>query len=265
MPVSKRRKGANSKPRRVGLAPQQVSTTRWKATLNGARLQFLKKDPDFPALLKIGRLLNTILFAVQCIGDHMEENTVVDTRQHRRAFFVLGGYLHQGLSVVRSIQGRYLGVPEYEDLRLLVHDSKYKKPREYVKAVRNFAAFHLDEDDKTTREGLSKLKPSWYGLMSGDSEHLLTSYFEFADLIDLGYLVNHFGNGRGWEETSHDIHTTILNFSTELTGASFKFMEYLMQKTNLRDHLKAGFVQAPKSDKKKRLDEEESMEAASAT
>jgi hypothetical protein len=252
MPKSKKRTISKQKRRRRVVNPLHAPKTPiWKTQLNGSRLQFLKKDPDFLAMIKMGRVVNTTLFAIQCMIEHMAESTPMETRQSRRAFFVLGGYLHEGLALSKSLQGRYLGLPEYEQLRRLVHDRKHHKAREYIKAVRNFAAFHLDQYDTTTRQTLTEMQLAWYDLMSGDAENKLNIYFEFSDIVDMEFLVRKFENGQTRQEAAKDIHTTVMNFAEEFTLASNSFLQFLIKRSKIAEHIKRGFVAAPKPDPRK--------------
>jgi hypothetical protein len=219
----------------------------WRAQLNGSRLHFLRRDPDFLALIKMGRVVNATLFGVQSMADHAKGSSPMEMRQSRRAFWVHSGYLHEGLVLVKSLQGRYLGLEEFEPLRVLIHDKEYKKAREYIKAVRNMTAFHLDEYDTTTRETMSKMQLTWYDLMSGDDENPMNVYFEFADIVDMGHLVFKFSNGREWMETAQDLNDTILKFALEFSSASSAFVTYLMRKTNIREHVKGGYTTAQKT------------------
>ncbi|MBA2379578.1 MAG: hypothetical protein H0V76_08390 [Blastocatellia bacterium] len=156
---------------------------------------------------------------------------------YQRSFYALAGYTYQGMLVMKALQGRYLGVPEFEALRVLIHDKKYRQHREYLKAIRNFAAFHLDEYDVMTRSTLSQLKAAHYDLLSADSDTLISYYFQFADTIDMEFLYLKFGNGRSWEDTLADISSSVLQFSSELVNGCFEFMFYLTVKSELHKYI----------------------------
>lgn len=241
MAVSKKRKGAKFGPKKAAAAVKHATgPVYWNARLNGSRLQMLRKNEDFINLIKMGRAMNGVMFNVDVMHDNMAEDTPRRRRQSRRAFFYLGGSVHEGLTLAKSIQGRYLGQEAFEPLRLLVHDTKYKKHRDYVRETRNHAAFHLDQLDLSTRQTLAEMKLTWYDLMSGEEGDALSQYFEFADIVDMGYLVRRFGSFETWGETAKEIQKEILAFATEFGIAGSSFLSHLLVETNLREHVKAG-------------------------
>lgn len=242
MAVSKKRKGASNKPRRKVMNPMAAPrSTVWRTHLNGGRLPFLKKDPDFLAIVKMGRVVNAIYYAIQSMGDQIGKDSPTSVRQAKRAFWVLGGYLHQGLLLTKSIQGRYLGDSVYEGLRLLVHDREYQKARNYVKAIRNLTAFHLDEYDDTTRETLNKMELAWYPLMSADRLNPMDVYFEFTDIVDMGHLVFKFADGRDLKETADDINSTVFQFAADFAIAANLFLQHLMRKSKIGEFTKTAY------------------------
>lgn len=247
MAASKKRKGAKYDPKRaVAAARPKTGTVFWNARLNGSRLQMLRQNEDFVNLIKMGRAMNGVFFNIDVMKDNIAEDTPRRRRQSRRAFFYLGGEIHEALQVARSIQGRYLGQEPFEPLRLLVHDTMYKKHRDYIKAVRNNAAFHHDQLDVSTRQTLKEMKLTWYDLMSGHQGDTLSQYFEFADIVDMGNLVRRFGSVETWGETAKEIQREIFHFATEFGGAGSSFVQHLMEATNIKEHVKAGvFIGQP--------------------
>lgn len=140
MPVSKRRKGA-AKQRKPAIAPTAPKSTGWRIRLNPSQLVFIKDNPDFRTMIKIGRTMNAIMFASTIVIQNMECKTFTEGRQYFRSYLILGGYLHEAIKVVLAVKGSYLGDPHFEPLRVLALDAKHKKVRPYLKKVRNFAAF----------------------------------------------------------------------------------------------------------------------------
>ena len=247
MSASKKRKGAKYNPKKAGAAAKPATgPVFWNARLNGSRLQMLRQNEDFVNLIKMGRAMNGVFFNIDVMKDNIAEDTPRRRRQSRRAFFYLGGEIHEALQVVRSIQGRYLGQEPFEPLRLLVHDTMYKKHRDYIKSVRNNAAFHHDQLDVSTRQTLREMKLTWYDLMSGHQGDTLSQYFEFADIVDMGNLVRRFGSVETWGETAKEIQRVIFNFATEFGAAGSSFVQHLMEATNIKEHVKAGvFIGEP--------------------
>ena len=236
MPVSKRRKSAAKKQKmRTPVAP--VKTERWAVKLNGSRLAYLKNDPDFLTMIKIGRAMNAVAYAMSDVVLFDGHPSIAGTRQYRRACFVLGGYLHQAIKLVLAVKGRYLTEPGFEPLRLVVLDAEHKKARDYVRKIRNFTAFHLDEYDETTRQTLSRLKLTTYPLMSGDDQTAGSFYFELSDYIDLAFLVDTFADGRSWEETATDIIGSLRELAYHFLTACHEFLNALGNKIKIGEHV----------------------------
>lgn len=235
MPVSKKRKNVVNKQRRVVPSPPP-KTGRWAASLNGSRLMYLRNDPDFLTIIKIGRVTNAVCYALTNVIRE-DGKTVASVRQFRRGCFVLAGYLHERLKLVQSIKGRYLIHPQFEPLRALALAAEHKRDRDYIRTIRNTMAFHLDEIDETTRQTLAGLKPTTLPFMSGDDETFATAYFELSDYLDVAYLVEKFGDGRTWEETAQMVLDTIMKFADKFLVACHDFHIALCNKINITEHM----------------------------
>ena len=183
--------------------------------------------------------MNAIGYAATGVLQYgLDQSTFLAQRQNVRGMFVLAGYTHQAVKAVHGIKGRYLMFEGFEPLRALSLDAEHKKARDYVRKIRNFTAFHLDEFDEhnTTRKTLAGLKSSSYNLMAGDDDTLGTYYFEFADYIDMQFLIKTFADGRPDKETAKDIAGTILTFSNALLTAAHTFQHALWDKLNMKEH-----------------------------
>lgn len=164
-------------------------------------------------MIKIGRTMNAVMFASTIVIRNFEMKTFTEGRQYFRSYLILGGYLREAIKVVLAVKGRYVGDPQFEPLRLLALDAKHKKVRSYLKKVRNFAAFHLDEFDETTRRTLSHMKPTAMNIIGGDDASGFSVYYEIADFLDFAFLVEEVADGRPAEEVRRDLTMSILDFS----------------------------------------------------
>ncbi|MBV9242648.1 MAG: hypothetical protein JO314_11630 [Acidobacteria bacterium] len=251
MAISRKRKGAkrqtgSSKAKILGIRdrltaemakPDPENGKPWRVQLNGSRLAYLRGDPDFLTLVKIGRVMNAIAFAVHGAVYGDPEGSVVGARQYRRSLYVAAGYVHEGIRLVQSIKGRYLTEPAFDALRTMALGYDDKKARDYVRVIRNMTAFHLDEADIVTREVLCKIPPGMYDLAGGDDRTVATFNFDFADRIDMAYLCEMFANGREWPETAEDIVNTVIEFATRFLVACERFHATLIDRTNINEHV----------------------------
>ena len=84
--------------------------------------------------------MNAITYTINDILDYREQTTTKQRLHYRRANLVLGGYVHEAVTVVDRIKGRYLGLPAFESLRVLVVEAEHRKVRRYAKKIRNYLA-----------------------------------------------------------------------------------------------------------------------------
>ncbi len=240
MPVSKKRKRPGQlKKREAFKPPPPTNPERWNIVLNGAHFNYLKDDPDFRSMIKLGRAINAIGFASQAIGDYLNDTSFRGRRQYHRGLFVLAGYLHEGIMITRSIKDRYIELEAFKPLRDIALGYQHKKPRYYARMIRNFTAFHLDELEQVNRteKMLSVLKPGSYTLMGGDDTSFGTFHFEFADFLDFGYIVEEIAANSSFDDTIDNIVTMILNVSFEFYKAAHDFQIALGKRMELKEYV----------------------------
>lgn len=100
-PTAKKQKPTNTKRvTKVESGPSAVN-------INPEKFDELRSSRDFVALVKIGRPVNAVTFGMQVLDDYRDNVTHVGRRQSMRAIFIIGGYLHEGLALVDSLQPYY--------------------------------------------------------------------------------------------------------------------------------------------------------------
>jgi len=249
MAVSKKRKGADRRTGSTRAKVKQVlvkektkaetdpAKKRWARKLHSSHLMQLRNDPDFLTMIKIGRVMNALNFCITTIVSCKDYENLTQRRQAKRAYFLLGGYVHQAIALVDSIKGKYLGNEAFEPLRFLVLDYKYQNIRKFAKKMRNYTAFHLDEYDETTRKTLAKLKPTTYTLMCGEDEMLGSHYFAFSDFLDLTFLGNAFWEGQDdVHEIANGAISELCTYSSEFLMACNEFQQMLWH-TKVQEHV----------------------------
>jgi len=240
MPLSKKRK-RSGKP--VKHQPVQVAvrdeSKRWSLKLNPAQLIYLKDDPDFLLMVKFGRAINALSYASVVTATWMMDDSYTGRRQWRRGLFVLAGYLHQTLNIVKGVGDRHITMDAFVPLRKIAYDPEYKKVRQYAQTIRNYTAFHLDEFDEheNTKRSLESLESTMYVLMGGDNDNINSFYFEFADYLDFALIGQTYQDGRTPKETTEDITNSVINTSWELLKASHDFLIALARKMELQEYI----------------------------
>lgn len=251
MAVARKRKGVSRKggssqtkvKQLLAKAKEQASgdpmDKPWARKLHSSRLMFLRNDPDFITVIKIGRVMNALAYCttnVLTFKDFMTNKT--HERQLRRTWMMLGGFLHEAIQVVDAIKGRYLGDPDFEPLRKLVVDHEYLPLRKRAKKVRNLVAFHLDTYDETTRTTISRLKPSTLTLWCGENHQANNFYFELADILDLSYLGDIYPEyeDRPSDESGEKVLMDLANYAIEFLKACHTFQQMLWEK-KIKQHV----------------------------
>jgi hypothetical protein len=191
---------------------------------------FMRDDPDLYALVKIGRALNELTCELVNVETNKEQRTVNETRQYRHAGKALGGYVHETIQLVDRMKGRYLGIPAFEPLRVLVVEAEHRPFRYFVSTLRNCIAFHLDQQDEVTVETVSNLKPDNYTMMCGEGGSNVDYYFEFSEYIDLAFLSAKNPLEKSLKETADALVEYIATHALDLIIAAHTFQNYLWDK-----------------------------------
>lgn len=201
------------------------------------RFAFLRKNEDFLTMIRVGRLLNSLAFCLRCIDDFNDDKSPVGRRQYMRALFLLGGFLHEGLDLVASLRSRYKDEPTVAGLVDLTYGSDSSFERKMLQLMRHNAAFHLDSHDQSTREAMKNLKLPRYDLASYNSQKQLDFYFNFADTIDLNFLIDKLKGDKTEQETLEAIFSSLMTVAKAFMELGHKFLARLAEKTDISDHL----------------------------
>ncbi len=237
MAKSKHRKKPSRPVRKRRIAPSVEETVPHKIKLRGPKFDALRKNPDFIALVKMGRVVNAISFGIQCISDYMDQTSPVAERQRNRAVLVTGGYLHEGLSLVGSMRVKYITEPFFAKLNALVDSEEYKKKRKILKELRNSVGFHLDSDDKTTRKTIASMGLKRWPLASGESARMLDFYFDFADAVDFNFLIDTYNAGESEETTFLEIVRSVSDMFPPFQQAGHEFIIGLSEKLQIWEYI----------------------------
>lgn len=253
MPVSKKRKRAGKVVTRQAVVTAPDVSKSLNLKIKPSQMIYLKNDPDFLMMVKMGRILNAILYAVTSIAPFMENPTHISRRQYRRGLFVLAGYLHESINILRTVEDRHITMESFIPLRNIAHGVEYKKAREYLREIRNVAGFHLADSGgyENTKQAISELKLSSYELMGGDDNDFSTYYFELSDILDISVISKKFEDERDPELISEEIHQTVNRVAWEFIKAATHFQVALARKMDLHEyvygqkHKLSGGVSAP--------------------
>lgn len=189
------------------------------------------------ALVKMGRVVNAVAFAIELISGAGEGKNPVSRRQFHRAVFVAGGYVHEAIKVIESMRLRYSNEAAFKPLYELAFDDKFKEERKVLLAIRNSAGFHLDSHDATTKKMISQLPLQRYDLASGESDQVGHFYFDFADIVDINYLISALKlEGEDDDASFRRIYLTVSDFMGRFLKLGHEFLVAMADKIGLADH-----------------------------
>lgn len=246
MAVSKKRKKAGKVVRRqpvVRPQPKLEFPDKWELKVKASQVHFLKSDPDFLLMIQIGRMLNAITFAMSTHAMFVRLDTNAGRRQTRRGLFVMAGYIHESVHIIKGVGDRHNTMESFVPLRKIAYHHDYKKARDYAREIRNVTAFHIAESEQhaNTQRSLDDLELGAYTLMGGDNKGPETFYFELADYLDFALIGRTFQNDRTPRETADDIQETIRNVAYELMSGGHTFMIALARKMELGEYVYGQF------------------------
>ncbi len=239
MPVSKKRKRAGKKVVRQPVVTTLDLSKSWTLKIKPSQMIYLRDDPDFLMMVKLGRMLNAVLYAVTSIAPYIAHPTHLARRQYRRGLMVLAGYLHESINIIRGVEDRHITMESFVPLRELAFGLEYRQAREYLREVRNVAAFHLADSAgiENTKQAISELKLSSYELMGADDEEFTTSYFEFSDTLDIAVISRKFKDDRDPHVVAEEIHQTITKVAWEFIKAATHFQMSLARKMEIGEYV----------------------------
>lgn len=240
MPTSKKRKRAGKAVKRQPVVMPPDFSKSWNLKLKPSQMIYLRDDPDFLMLVKMGRILNALLYALTSLAPYQMHQLHFAKRQYRRGLFVLAGYLHESINIIRNVEDRHVTMESFVPLRKIAHGHEYKQAREYLREVRNVAGFHLADSAgfENTKLAMSELKPSAYELMGADDDEEFTSfYFEFSDILDISVVSRKFKDERDADVIIEEIHQTITKVAWEFITAATHFQVSLSRKMDLGEYV----------------------------
>ena len=240
MPTSKKRKRAGKVVKRQPVVTMPDLSKSWTLKIKASQMHYLKTDPDFLMMVKMGRMLNALLFAMTSVAQFIKNDSYLATRQYRRGLFILAGYLHESIMVLKATEQRHLIMDSFVPLRKIVFNPEYKKTREYLRVIRNVAGFHLADsaEHDNTKNALSDIDLSAYVLMGADDDKDFVSYyFEFTDILDMAAISGHFPDERDPRDVAHEIHDTVHKVAQEFITAATHFQVALCKKMELGEYV----------------------------
>ena len=102
---------------------------------------------------------------------------------------------------------------------------------QFLSTVRNCLAFHLDQTDEVTTRTATGMKPGNHTIMCGDGTSNADYYFEFADHIDMAFLMDENPLEHSLKETADAVVNMLASRAVDLLTAVHTFQNHLWKIT----------------------------------
>ena len=230
---SKRRTSAIVRPKKKNnpapFYPHGKNTIRIKTKA----LDKLRDDGDFVALIRVGRAMSALSYAVFSLLNPPSEEDELLTRHRYRTLLVVAGYITATLEVAESLRLSH-GKSSFFDGFNEIFSDDYTRARNIVRKVRHNVGFHLDAEKNLTKTIIADLKLSHYDFVSGNPDVHGSLCFPLADIIDVNYLAIDLKiRGSKDDDVLKEIFETIVSFNGVVYAAADKFIEGIIKKLGL--------------------------------
>jgi len=184
----------------------------------GGTIAHIRHKKEFIALLNLGRMVNTLQFALTVLRETPGVETPADTRQGVNAFLLCGSLLFEGIRHVNVLAVKYPAFDRIGRFRKPYEDSTLAAFEDTVlKIVRNQIVSHFD--DEVFEESLAHGEFGDVLFAQCHTENLDDMVFTLADELVLGYVTNSYtGSWISSPRDFLDMIETMINLSREFTG-----------------------------------------------
>lgn len=193
----------------------------------------LRDAPDFRAVLKLGRLMNSLGLCMRVYEANQSDGA---TEQNRRdAFRILLiwiGFLHEGYLLIEKMRSEYneLGCfKRFDGLRFPEAESVFRE-------VRNRLSFHMDRHDISVKQTLNEIEDRDY-VVHVSSKNWRDWHFVLADELDLAFLSNMIEGVESRDETLESLEQVCEQVSHAFAKGFDEFMSGIFQRLGLKDYL----------------------------
>ena len=196
----------------------------------------LRNKLEFIALIKAGRALNSITFAMCLLDESKDGTSHLDQRQARKSITMLAGFCHEGRLLANKLNTEFSGKTYISGFANLL-SSQFDQERELLSTIRNKISFHLDHEDRTVNSVLQAIE----SIDANDSDEV--EFFEsssatvrdfsfpFGDILDFNFMIMKSAEVFGLSDQNdaeEKFIKSISTFSNELVKALDEFMNGLM-------------------------------------
>lgn len=201
----------------------------------------LRNKSEFKALIKAGRALNSVAFAMRLLDESKNGNSQLEQRQQRKSITMLAGFCHEGCLLANKLNTEFSGKTYISGFANML-GSGFDKERQLLSTIRNKISFHLDHEDRTVKDVLQEIDS--LGANDSDEEEFYGSStgtvgdfsFPFGDILDFNFIIMKSAQVFGLSDqrdAEEKFITSISTFSNELVKALDEFINGLMTELSI--------------------------------
>jgi hypothetical protein len=159
----------------------------WRVAASQSQFAALSADPRFNAVLTLGRIANSIRFAVAAAEDQRGHESPAATRQHTSSFLYLCAVLFEALEFIKRSGKDFKALTAYrEGLGALAAEQSVRDLQSTIlRPLRNQAIYH--HDDHVMPEGIKGFRYEQYVIASGQGTRLFDVFYELSDIAVIGF------------------------------------------------------------------------------
>ena len=163
----------------------------WELWCDHAQYLQFRKDPSFPALLALARVVNTLRYHFVALLGCQDDSSPSGTRQRLTSFLFTAATLFEALVLVQRLGKVFKGVPAFDDrLALIFKDPTVRELRDgLLDRFRNQAVYHFQES--TFEQALPILDDApRHVFAAGQGWRNADVHYGLADLLVYHFAVN---------------------------------------------------------------------------
>lgn len=181
-----------------------------------------RTNREFIALLNLGRMVNTIQFALSVLRESPPDGTPADTRQGVNAFLFCGSLLFEGIRHVNVLAEKYPSFDHLGPFKKPYDDPALERFEETVlKTIRNKIVSHFDDDVFIDSLRHTELEDAVFAQRHTDI--LEDMVFTLSDELVLGYVT------RGYTGTWSPAPASFIGLVEEMITRSRTFIRLVVE------------------------------------
>lgn len=232
MPKSKQR-GTTKSKRNKRLLRDAWLRQDHELILKQGGIAALRDAPDFRAVLKFGRLMNSLGVCGRTYEALQSDGAVGQNRRDAFRILIMWiGFLHEGFLLIETMR------KEYKDLGCFkrLDELRFPEAEAVFREVRNRLSFHMDRHDISVKHALNEIDDR-DRVVHVTSKNWRDWHFVLADDLDFAFLSSLIEGPSSREETLEFLEGICHDISREFMNGFDEFYGGIVQRLGIRDYI----------------------------